>query len=209
MDNKLFSTLAAAALAMASHGAEAAPVLTFQGNVLTGATGVSVDGGLYDVQFVDGTCGAVFGTQCGNTNVASSFSNVASSFLFSTSQLATDAAQALVNQVGAVHGTSAVAGCGTNVGSACSVLTPYTTVSNTVQTKAAAFGQSNVAATVSEIDLSTNFDTRSSDSQVYALFTAETPVPEPATASTLLVGAAAATGLRMKRRKKRPGGTSA
>lgn len=195
MNNKLFTTLAAAALALAAHGAEAAPMLTFQGSVLTGATGVSIHGGLYDVQFVDGTCSTVFGTQCGN-------SNVASSFLFGTSLFAADAAQALIDQVGAVNGTHAVAGCGINVGSACSILTPFMTNLDTLQTEAAVSGQDNVAAHVSEIDLSANTDTGFDSSLVYARFTAQTQVPEPMTTSTLLVGVAAAAGMRMRRRKK-------
>jgi hypothetical protein len=45
--------------------AQAAPVLIVDSNgILTGATGVEVAGLLFDVQFVDGTCGSVY-TDCG------------------------------------------------------------------------------------------------------------------------------------------------
>ena len=44
-----------------------AAVLQVSGGILTGATGVDVNGTLYDVEFVDDTCGAVF-TGCDSTS---------------------------------------------------------------------------------------------------------------------------------------------
>jgi hypothetical protein len=66
----------------------APPVLQVSGGILTGATGVDVDGTLYDVQFVDGTCTGLF-NGC----------NDASDFPFSTQAATNKAAQALMDQV--------------------------------------------------------------------------------------------------------------
>ena len=40
--------------------ADAATLLVSGSGILTGATGVNVEGTLYDVEFVDGTCAALF-----------------------------------------------------------------------------------------------------------------------------------------------------
>lgn len=46
---------------LAMSSAYALPVLQIEAGELVGATGVNVGGTLYDVRFVDGTCGSVFG----------------------------------------------------------------------------------------------------------------------------------------------------
>ncbi|MGB5104126.1 MAG: hypothetical protein WBO04_12550 [Steroidobacteraceae bacterium] len=58
MKSRILGLLAAGLLT----GPIAAPAMTLQvtGGVLTGATGVNVGGTLYDVEFVDGTCIALF-----------------------------------------------------------------------------------------------------------------------------------------------------
>ncbi|SIS68081.1 PEP-CTERM sorting domain-containing protein [Neptunomonas antarctica] len=48
--------------APAAAGAILSPSLTLSGTQVTGATNLSVDGGLYDVLFVEGTCASVYGT---------------------------------------------------------------------------------------------------------------------------------------------------
>ena len=74
-------------LALAST-ANAAALLVNASGILTGATGVNVGGTLYDVEFVDGTCAAVF-TECDAT----------SDLTFTTSAAALTAGQALLDQV--------------------------------------------------------------------------------------------------------------
>ena len=69
--------------------AEASAILIVDSNgILLGATGVTVDGAPYDVEFLDGTCVAVF-----------SGCDVASDFQFQTQGAAGVAAQALLDQV--------------------------------------------------------------------------------------------------------------
>lgn len=76
-------------LAGAAH---AAPTLTVVDGKLTGATGVDVDGVLYDVAFKDGTCSAV-------TNSGFPGCFYPSDFVFQTSQQAASASSALLGQV--------------------------------------------------------------------------------------------------------------
>ena len=56
---------------------------------LTGAQGVLVEGSLYDVKFLDGTCSTVFGSECSGSG----------SFVFNSATSALSAATALINQV--------------------------------------------------------------------------------------------------------------
>ena len=62
---------------------------SWDGTNLTGATNVNVGGVLYDVEFVDGTC----------INVFSGCDNAAEDFAFSSVEVATSAANALLSQV--------------------------------------------------------------------------------------------------------------
>jgi hypothetical protein len=83
-------TFRRAALALAatfSLGSAQAALLTVTGDKLTGATNVDVGGTAYDVQFVDGSCNAIFGG-C-----------LTSLFAFSSQVTAFQAAQALLDQV--------------------------------------------------------------------------------------------------------------
>jgi hypothetical protein len=88
---------------------------------LTGATGVSVSGLLYDVQFVDGTCAALFGGCDDNSD-----------FLFQTEIQAIAASSSLMDQVfrDVTLGmfdtkTELTAGC-SDIGR-CFIFTPYET----------------------------------------------------------------------------------
>ena len=76
--------LAAALVPAAANGA----TLIVGGNTLTGATGVNVNGTLYDVTFLDGTCASVFAGCDDNSDFA--INNLTD---------ATAAAQALLDQV--------------------------------------------------------------------------------------------------------------
>ena len=68
--------------------ADAATLLVNGSGILTGATGVDVDGTLYDVEFVDGTCVALF-DGCDSVT----------DFTFSSEADALAASQALLDQV--------------------------------------------------------------------------------------------------------------
>jgi hypothetical protein len=80
------TSAAALAIALASPGVAATQIVNGSGQ-LTGATGVIVNGTSYDVQFVDGTCAALFGGCDSNSD-----------FAFNSYD-ATIAAQALLDQV--------------------------------------------------------------------------------------------------------------
>jgi hypothetical protein len=69
-------------------GSTQAAVLQVSGGELTGALGVNVGGTLYDVQFVEGTCPALF-SGCDDP----------SDFAFNTQSAADQASQALLGQV--------------------------------------------------------------------------------------------------------------
>jgi hypothetical protein len=79
---------AIACLVVCAIPLHAAPVLQITGGVLTGAKGVEVSGVLYDVEFKDGTCVALF-----------SGCNQVSDFVFQSQVAAAAAAQALLNSV--------------------------------------------------------------------------------------------------------------
>jgi len=75
-------------LCVAFANAQAAPILLVDGSGrLTGATGVDVEGAIYNVEFVDGTCIVVF-SGCAATH-----------FAFTTVEGALAASQALLDQV--------------------------------------------------------------------------------------------------------------
>lgn len=84
----LFLAATVAAFAGVAAEAPAAVLLVNDGGELTGAEGVDVDGTLYDVTFVDSSCGAIFGS-CDALTV----------FNFATLNDAAAAAQALIDQV--------------------------------------------------------------------------------------------------------------
>ena len=113
-------TLVVLALGLTVTSAQASPILIVNGSgILTGATGVNVGGTLYDVEFVDGTCVALF-TGCDQP----------SDFTFTTAADADVASQALLDQVlldtgvGAFDSNPALTfGCSNSI--ICFVDTPY------------------------------------------------------------------------------------
>lgn len=107
--------LAMMAMVLAAGPAGATPTLLLNGDSrFTGATGVDVDGTLYDVAFLDGTCEGVF-DGC----------DVASDFVFQNEASAALASQALLDQV-FVGGTdpALALGCDEFLGS-CLFFTPF------------------------------------------------------------------------------------
>jgi hypothetical protein len=85
---RLIPKLLAACMLTCSSVGSAAVLQVASNGILTGATGVNVDGALYDVSFVDGTCVEIF-AGCDSNN----------DFLFNTFVSSTLASLALSQQV--------------------------------------------------------------------------------------------------------------
>ena len=195
MGRRLFTTLAAAALAMAGQHAEAG-ALTYDAGIVTGATGVSVDGSLYDARFVDGTCVGLF-SGCD--------SNAGASFTFTTFTDAQNASQALIDQVFAGNpDPGTISGCAdahqTNASTVCSILIPYATGLPFVFFSGPVVFRGTQLVNGDAIDA--NADTTTDRTAVYAVFSAaQTAIPEPLSGAVLLAGVAGAIATRRKRRK--------
>jgi PEP-CTERM motif len=178
------------ALANAAHAA----VLQVSGGELTGATGVNVNGSLYDVRFVEGTCVSLF-SGCNDVG-----------FTFHTSTDAVAASQALLDQVfldssSGNFGTQPSLTFGCENPGTCNVATPiFLGPFNLIEVGFA----SNTDAT-GDSAFVTRFeatrDTGGSDSAlVWAVWTVSSSVPEPA---TLALFGIALAGLGFGRRKGR------
>ncbi|MDH3729282.1 MAG: PEP-CTERM sorting domain-containing protein [Myxococcales bacterium] len=181
----------AAALFFASSGAHAATLNVVDGQLL-GASGVDVVGTLYDVEFRDGTCIALFS----GCNSAADFT-----FDFRTASLAS---QALLDQVfldggfGAFDTTPEISvGCTDT--SMCIIGTPHG-LSDLYVLVIAAFNLSDandLGATTGA--LFTTIDTTQEPAFAFAVWI---PVPEPCTGLLMVLGLLL-TGVRMRRNRTR------
>lgn len=161
-------------------------------HALTGATGVSVNGSLYDVEFLDGTCISVFGG-CDSD----------SDFAFSSAVAAKAAGQALIDQVflGGFADPALTAGCGLFV---CYPWIPY------AQDPEGVFAAGVANEINSDFEFSTglsvvkDWDFALVDSYTWARFTTvqATAVPEPSSWTLMLAGFGA-IGLALRRGRKR------
>lgn len=167
------AALCFAAMIFATSAATAA-TLNVSGGQLLGASGVDVGGELYDVQFVDGTCIALY-TGC-------------SVFTFPTQASAEAASQALLDQVfldvpaGSFDSNPALTN-GCSASTRCSVLTPYAITSSS-QASNISFGADVVqGAFISPLQDQTDVSRRT-----WAVWSSSTPIPEPGTALLLGLG---------------------
>ena len=188
-------TLAAACAFAATAHASAAPILLVDNGILTGANGVDVGGTLYNVTFADGSCNSLF-NGC-----------VQSAFAFDTFADASQAAQALLDQVYVDSSagqfksiTSIIRGCVSE--SQCSSIIPYS-LSETGAYVVWATNNASGSQFVSnwEFDYGA-WDSTNSPPIHYAIFQLAPPsadMPEPT--SIALFGLAMA-GLAFNRRRK-------
>ncbi|MFA7604274.1 MAG: PEPxxWA-CTERM sorting domain-containing protein [Novosphingobium sp.] len=195
--------LAAAALGSASIASAA--TLIVSGGILQGATDVDVNGAMYDVRFVDGTCQALF-SGCDED----------ADFIFRTKETARAAAQALLDQVlidGPAGNFDSVpqltAGCIDTYGF-CLTIIPYK-ITHPGRTAATAavwlenFVTSGGDVIYDSIGAGTE-DTAKFKFKNYVQFTPHyPPIPEPATWVTMIVG----FGLVGTAMRRRPAGRPA
>lgn len=181
---QLKGLMAAMVLGVAAIAAPAsAATLVTSGGKLTGATGVMVGSKSYDVSFVDGTCGSVFGA-CTTSN-----------FTFTTAATALAAGQALLSQVflNASAGSydskpNLTAGCSSAL--VCNVLIPYAAGRTTELVVDTVNSSINVLDGTVLLPFGTGTSTSGLSSFVYAKFaeSAVTSVPETATWGMMLIG---------------------
>ncbi len=177
-------------------GTAGAATLNVVGGQLLGATGVIVDGSSYSVEFLDGTCVALF-NGCDDIT----------DFTFQSSAAAVLASQALLDQV-FLDGAEAfdstpelTVGCGETEGLGCLVLTPYG-----VGDAAAAWNNDGVFledTTLGGLTFEPAFDFTGVPDAAWAVWTASAPpTPVPSMnplAAGLLTAGLIALGVRNRR----------
>jgi len=182
-------------LGLTVTSAQASAILIVNGSgVLTGATGVNVGGTLYDVEFVDGTCVALF-TGCDSP----------SDFTFTTAADADVASQALLDQVlldtgvGAFDSNPALTfGCSSS--NICFVDTPYA-IPGLVDFRSAVNNPSGPDG-LGPVSFPVTRDSTSLSLDVYARWSpSPSPVPEPASLTLLGLGLAGMGARRWRQRK--------
>jgi len=162
--------------------ARAAVVWEWDGTTLSGAGNVDVNGTLYDVKFMDGSCVSLF-TDCDSAD---------DDFAFTTPGDAGDAAQALLDQVllnppfnplgqGFDFIPGLTAGCSFS-SIFCTIFIPHTIPIGGVGLVALAGAENSPLDPDNTVtgDRSINLDLGDVDDEVYAIFTKTAVVPIPA-----------------------------
>jgi hypothetical protein len=187
--NRFTAAFTALAAIWASPAAAATQV--FVGGELAGATGVTVGGTTYDVEFVEGTCAGLFGA-CDNASVNFAFQNLTD---------ATAAGDALFAQVitGAVDtDPSLTLGCSS--ATLCGMLIPYAVQAGIFSAYSANNGSAANTNGGTVTGAASTFNTASQSAFVWARFTPVTAVPEPSSWALMLLGFGG-MGLAVRRRK--------
>ena len=194
----ILAAATAAMLSFMASPAEASATLQVNGSgQLTGASGVIVGSSVYDVQFIDNTCAAIF-SGCDSISDLN-FTTLADSEL---------AAQALLDQVLIDSGAgqfdsdyTLTFGCSTNVSLACRVTIPYGIIPGAGFTNQALNTNTTDMTNLALLNPNENFGTE--PGLVYAFFTrtGAVAVPEPATWAMMLLGFGA-IGFAMRRRRR-------
>ncbi|MEP1573433.1 MAG: VPLPA-CTERM sorting domain-containing protein [Roseibium album] len=205
MTIRSFAIAAALVALTATSGLAATVQLNVVGGQLFGARNVDVNGTFYDVEFVDGTCVALFD---GCTS--------ASDFDFSTRTLAVAAATSLMNTVfldGPLGDFDSdytlTAGIETNFLNRGWINIPYEFQPGLMRARTIAFfnfgvlGGDDAVSANSSTSIKVATDTSNIDYFVFARFTPSqlTPVPLPAGGFLLLAGLAGLGALRARRNK--------
>ena len=198
--------LALAAALLLTTAPAGAAVQIVQNGLLTGATGVTVDGSTYDVEFLDGTCASVF-SGCDSV----------SDFAFTTQASGLLAAQALLDQVfidGAMGqfdtNTALTRGCPDTSTPICVALIPtnFAFLGNYIEGSRAGNNTVNAFDDVGlfgvPVATFNTFDGPNAANLTFARFTLSSvtgSVPEPATWGMMLMGFGA-MGVSLRRRRR-------
>jgi len=191
--SSLCFVLFALTLIINPYPASALPTLNVVGGQLYGASGVDVNGTMYDVSFLNGTLYSIFGTP--------------PSFTFTTQSLAIDASEALLNQVlldtasGNFDSQPELTN-GLELPYAGYLYTPFAYNTSTAIFSAAVIENTHDVDTVYTLTTPSVLNFWSIPDYVYARWTQTSiaPVPEPSTIILLGIGLG---GLVVVRRRKR------
>jgi hypothetical protein len=198
--NKWKVLLAAGALSLAATLPAAAATLQVEGDILTGAAGVTVNtaAGLktYNVEFLDGSCVTLF------SNCAPPGSSLPA-FAFTNEDDARVASQALFDQVFlGIFDTQPEKTRGCSFERICRALTPYSLVGN-LQLMIGADNFNDTNLLLGPFEGTRFFNPADQNFNTYARWTEVAVVPVPAGATLVLSGLVAFAGLRWRKGRGR------
>ena len=184
-----------AAMLLGAAPATSATLVIDGNGILTGATGVNVDGSLYDVEFLDGTCASVF-------NGCDSISD----FAFNSLNSANLGAQALLDQVFlGIYDTNPFLTRGCTDPNLCYVLIPTQLSSGfalggmSINQTGSGDGLNTFGGGFSQFDI-TNITTATWGRFTYTGQAQVAAVPEPSTWAMMLLGFGG-IGIAMRKRR--------